>query len=333
MLSKTMTSILIAFVIGLGFLSTAGQCAAQSAPVKISSVDDVINNWSKDQHLFFKGKLGISDSQLQKLESWISKNASNWTVVLMENADQESYSAADGRRFRKLEAVEFAIGHRLNNQTEFGSLVHEKTGEANGAVFVLFLKERKFSYYGSQVHDRRNLGQSKWRGTLDREAVRAMRNGGRIIDAVKNTIKLIDGQLARKIAAEESRAKQIKANAKRAVLQRARDIENLKSRIAVTDKDAIKRIENAARELKSSFPKASNSKLAMPPIGKWRTALEAQTKTLDAPDVNVRKTKLAIDNVEGQINRFLDAYAAHACLLYTSPSPRDATLSRMPSSA
>ena len=32
---------------------------------------------------------------------------------------------------------------------------------------------------------------------------------------------------------------------------------------------------------------------------------------------------------------YLDLYGGHAviCLLYTSPSPRDATLSRMPSSA
>ena len=30
---------------------------------------------------------------------------------------------------------------------------------------------------------------------------------------------------------------------------------------------------------------------------------------------------------------FLPAYLTYACLLYTSPSPRDATLSRMPSSA
>ena len=29
----------------------------------------------------------------------------------------------------------------------------------------------------------------------------------------------------------------------------------------------------------------------------------------------------------------LDAVSGYACLLYTSPSPRDATLSRMPSSA
>ena len=37
-----------------------------------------------------------------------------------------------------------------------------------------------------------------------------------------------------------------------------------------------------------------------------------------------------IDKLAQQGVRFTDAYA---CLLYTSPSPRDATLSRMPSSA
>ena len=312
MLSKTLPLNLIAFAIIIGFLALVPTCGAQQAPVKISRVDDVIENWSKSQHLFVKGELGISDSQFQKLETWIADNASNWTVVLMQNADQEYYAAQDGRRFSNMEAVRFALGHRLNNQTDFGSLTHEKTGEASGAVFVLFLKERKFSYYGSDVHDRRNLGESKWKGSLDREAVRAMRNGGRIIDAVKNTIKLIDGGLARKIAAEESRAKQAQAKAERAIREREREIENLKIRIATTDEQAIKRVENAARELKSNFPKAIHSKLALPPIEKWRTALDSQSKTLGTTDVNTRKTKLAVDNVESQINRFLDAYAAHA---------------------
>ena len=36
--------------------------------------------------------------------------------------------------------------------------------------------------------------------------------------------------------------------------------------------------------------------------------------------------------IEGVMMRVPGAYAT-ACLLYTSPSPRDATLSRMPSSA
>ena len=33
------------------------------------------------------------------------------------------------------------------------------------------------------------------------------------------------------------------------------------------------------------------------------------------------------------MSQAVPGYAAHPCLLYTSPSPRDATLSRMPSSA
>ena len=37
------------------------------------------------------------------------------------------------------------------------------------------------------------------------------------------------------------------------------------------------------------------------------------------------------DNLSG--DETLDATGCYVCLLYTSPSPRDATLSRMPSSA
>ena len=42
-----------------------------------------------------------------------------------------------------------------------------------------------------------------------------------------------------------------------------------------------------------------------------------------------------IDAIEAEENGELDDALEHArfCLLYTSPSPRDATLSRMPSSA
>ena len=52
----------------------------------------------------------------------------------------------------------------------------------------------------------------------------------------------------------------------------------------------------------------------------------------------VSDLKSAIDDVaiiacSGGVDSAVAAVLAHHCLLYTSPSPRDATLSRMPSSA
>ena len=43
----------------------------------------------------------------------------------------------------------------------------------------------------------------------------------------------------------------------------------------------------------------------------------------------------AVLEAQGSImtNKYAEGYSAKSCLLYTSPSPRDATLSRMPSSA
>ena len=43
-------------------------------------------------------------------------------------------------------------------------------------------------------------------------------------------------------------------------------------------------------------------------------------------------TAYGLDHADSDVDR-LGIYAVPTCLLYTSPSPRDATLSRMPSSA
>ena len=58
--------------------------------------------------------------------------------------------------------------------------------------------------------------------------------------------------------------------------------------------------------------------------------VELVTCTIDGQQVSVPKGTLIIraaESIGTAIPRFCD------CLLYTSPSPRDATLSRMPSSA
>jgi len=93
-------------------------------------------------------------------------------------------------------AVEHALGKGCSNQTGFGDLKDSRTGKANGAVFVLFLKERKFSYFASAAFDKRGLGECYWIGRLDKPAINAMRNGGRIVDAVKDTVTSISNPLS-----------------------------------------------------------------------------------------------------------------------------------------
>ena len=120
------------------------QQTPQSNVVQITRVDDVIENWQSDQHLFVKGNVGASREQLEKLEDWLDENGPHWTVVLMHDAKGESYTMPDGEKFRSMDAVEYALSHRLSNQTEFNRLEHKTTGESSGAVFVLFWSNGSF---------------------------------------------------------------------------------------------------------------------------------------------------------------------------------------------
>jgi len=119
------------------------------------------------QHLYLKGNIGVSQGQLVGLEKWISANTPNWTFLLVESSNGETYHGMD--------AVEHLMGKGLPARTAFGNLKHEKTVEANGAFFILFLKDRKFSFYGSAAYERRGLRSKNWPGNLDREAKRSMR--------------------------------------------------------------------------------------------------------------------------------------------------------------
>ena len=51
------------------------------------------------------------------------------------------------------------------------------------------------------------------------------------------------------------------------------------------------------------------------------------------PEEQVREAKQQPDGIRGMYQVDRDIYPVHTCLLYTSPSPRDRTRSRMPSSA
>ena len=85
----------------------------------------------------------------------------------------------------------------------------------------------------------------------------------------------------------------------------------------------------------------STANAALPKAGGAMTGAITTNSTFDGRDVSTDGTKL--DGIAASANNYVhpnhsgdvtsSADGATTCLLYTSPSPRDATLSRMPSSA
>ncbi len=159
-------------------LASAAPAGSPVEAVRVASATAVVRQWRPGLHLFVKGNVGAGDAALNTLASWLAEQGTNWVVVLAENAEGETYTDAEGRTYRGVEAVNHALGKGLMNQTAFGQQVDARTGERNAAFFTLFLKERRLSYYGSDAQDKRGLGEDHWFGNLDRAAVSAMRKRG-----------------------------------------------------------------------------------------------------------------------------------------------------------
>ena len=281
------------------FCSVEAQVPNKSpAATKFSRINEVVEKWTPDRHLFVKGDLGVGAVQLDELESWLDTNAPHWVIVLLNNANGETYSGADGHTYIGMDAVEHALGKGLTNRTDFGKFTHPQTGELDGTVFVLFLKERKFSYFASDAQSRRNLGDGNWIGQLDQPAVRAMRSGGRVVDAVKETVKSIDQQLARKISSE-------KADAERVQAELARALESLKSSAAHT-LTQIDDVKMAAAEFVQKRS-AAKGPLVHPPLEKWRE--ELATIQAEANTENVRDLQQRLAKLDDAISIYLNGYA------------------------
>ncbi|MFN9913074.1 MAG: hypothetical protein ACK53L_10840, partial [Pirellulaceae bacterium] len=90
-----------------------------AAPITFSRIEEVVAQWSADRQLFLHGDLGVRPQQLQDLAQWLRIHGLHWTVILMEDAEGQTYRAADGQSFQGMDAVEHALGYGLNNQTGF----------------------------------------------------------------------------------------------------------------------------------------------------------------------------------------------------------------------
>ncbi len=241
------------------------------AAVRFEQIEEVLSAFEETQHLYVQGEIGVSPEQLAVLETWLDEHGPHWTVVLMQRGADQHYSAPDGRVFSGMDAVEFALGHGLANRTRFGRLEHPKTGETDGAAFVLFLEDRKFSYYASEAQDRRGIGEAQWIGNLDRNARVAMQNGGRMIDAVKDTVNDINNRLGQAIANEEQAERERIEQAERIKRERQRAVAQVQSDIQETRSKLLPEVQTIATEFLNNFPEASASVMARPPLSEWKS--------------------------------------------------------------
>ena len=277
----------------------AGRVIADPAR-SVSRATEVPAVWSAAQHLYVKGNV-MPAERLAELEAWLDAQATNWTVVLSEHAEDESFKDTAGSRYTGMDAVEHGLGKMLPAETGFGALKHPQTGERSGAFFVIFLRERKFSYYGSDVYDHRGLGEENFNGNLDAPAIRAMRGGGRVADAVKDTVTFIDGELARRLAGEAEERRRAEERVRRAREETAATITALRGRL--TEAQA------AVQEIRRSYPAAKGSLLtqAMDPWGRQLDAAEASL-TAGRNDEAVA----AVRGVEQPLEAYLRLLADHA---------------------
>ncbi|MBL9155394.1 MAG: hypothetical protein JNK37_23150 [Verrucomicrobiales bacterium] len=298
---------LAAIALGLAFArpETALSQAPTSGPLKVERAVEVVARWTPDQHLYVKGDLGLAPDKLEGLETWLDTQAPHWTVVLARDAVGESFLDDNGRVLSGMDAVDHALGKSLANTTTFGELTDGRTGERNGAFFILYLKERKFTYYASDVYDQRRLGEARWIGKLDQPAVRAMRGGGRIIDAVKDTITNIESQLTRQIEAEKAAARLASARRQEAQAENRAQIQALRTE--------IDDIEESVAAYRTTHPEASGD-LVKPETAAWKSALsgaELHTEEgqVDGPAGIIRRTRETIAGFREAFERLAKAPA------------------------
>ncbi|MEW6160598.1 MAG: hypothetical protein AB1813_24475, partial [Verrucomicrobiota bacterium] len=291
-----------------GFSSppACAQAANSSEPVTLNKALDLLDRWQEQQHLYLKGNLGIGSPQLNELEAWLDQHATNWVVLLLESAADEQFRANDGRQLTGPDAVDEAIGKGLPNRTHFGQWRDPRTGEANGAFFILYLRERNFTYFGSDVFDRRGLGEDRWQGNLDRWAITAMRGGGRIVDAVKDTILNIHRQLDARIAAEIRAREQRAASEAAARAQAVGQAQAQLQRAA----DALKLMQERVAKLNPQSDPNKTGDLFHPDLASLNAELEAARSAFAAGQLN--SVQAVAKKIQSQAERYfkqLDDFA------------------------
>ena len=294
-----MNRFLLLYLLTGGFFLTLAPASAEVA-LGVAKAVEIPERWKAEQHLYVKGEVGLSMEGMGTLETWLDVHAPHWTVVLMQDASGESWREASGQMRTGMEAVEYALGQQLPAMTAFGKHTHPGTVERDGAWLVIFLKERQFSYWASDAYDRRRLGEDRWQGNLDSAARQAMRGGGRIVDAVQDTITSIDGELKRRIA-EETEGRRLEA-------ERQERLRGRTGPVLGETRQAVERVTVQAAETRRNWPQAMGT-LANPPADRWLASLTEAEALLPAGQVT--QASAVLEKVRAEIETWEAAGHAH----------------------
>ncbi|HBL28556.1 MAG TPA: hypothetical protein DD490_17110, partial [Acidobacteria bacterium] len=242
-----------AFLLAAGRPADARPQASVSATgpvVRAATIGEVLSRWRPGTRLFVLGDVGLSDEALRELAAELSET--HWTVLLIQDATGQTYKDADGVVREGVDAIEYGTGQGLPQRPGFAAQVHPRTRESDGAIFSIVLAQRALYYTASTAQDTRGLGEDRFAGNLDQWAIAALRGGGDVAGAVRETVAQIDRRLDEAIEAEIGAAA---GSLARAVEQ-------------------LDRLESRSRELAQVCP-GGLRRVKMPDLGALRGQLKA----------------------------------------------------------
>jgi len=181
----------------LWVLPAAGQ-------VRVSTIQEVIDRWKPETHLYVIGDVGLQDAVLADLETWLKDR--HWTVLLVQDATGQRFQDTEGVVREGEDAIEYGTAQGIARAHGFAGQVRADTGEPDGAILSIVLAQRALYYTGSDAQDSRGLGEMAFQGNLDQWSIAALRNGGDVVSAVKDTVTGIDSQVAYSIGRKREEA-------------------------------------------------------------------------------------------------------------------------------
>lgn len=168
--------------------------APAAGQVRVSTIQEAIERWTPETHVYVMGDVGLEPDALAEMESSLADG--HWTVLLVQDATGQRFQDDDGVTREGVDAIEWGTGQGMARAAGFESQTHPKTGEPDGTILSIVLAQRALCYTGSKAQDGRGLGDEAFAGNLDRWAIEAMRNGGDVASAVRNTVTNVDNLLA-----------------------------------------------------------------------------------------------------------------------------------------